>query len=171
MNRNFYDPDQWAYSSKLIKSSHALRQEYQSCPIELWTAHTETKIQVDGDWQQIVFLRKGQISNTACEAFPTVQALMNQLPVHDNCMISSIGPNTRIYPHLGHSDQHLRVHLCLYTQGGAYMKVGNDQREWLPDKVMIFQDSELHEVVNTAQHERVVLLFDIKRKDYFDNFI
>jgi aspartyl/asparaginyl beta-hydroxylase (cupin superfamily) len=86
-------------------------------------------------------------------------------------MISVIGPNAKLHPHPGHSNQHLRIHLCLYTQGGAYMKIGNEQQEWATNKIMIFQDSEIHEVTNTAPHERVVLLFDIKREDYFDNCI
>ena len=171
MKSNFYDSDQWAYSSRLIDSFHALLTEYTRFPKELQTAHTETKLQVDGDWQQIVFLRKGQVHTANCKAFPTVQKLINELPIYDNCMISIIGPNTKLHPHPGHSDQHLRVHLCLATHGGAYMKIGNDQQEWATGKIMIFQDSEIHEVTNTAPHERVVLLFDIKREDYFDNCI
>jgi aspartyl/asparaginyl beta-hydroxylase (cupin superfamily) len=51
------------------------------------------------------------------------------------------------------------------------MKVGTKHQEWRTGKVMIFQDSEIHEVVNTGLYERTVLLFDIKREDYLDNLI
>ena len=171
MNSNFYDPDQWAYSPRLIDSFHELLTEYNCFPKELHTVHTETKLQVDGCWRQIVFLRKGQSSQDNCNAFPTIQRLLQELPIYDNCMISVIGPDAKIYPHPGHSNQHLRVHLCLHTIGGAYMKIGMEQQEWHTGKVMIFQDSEIHEVVNTGPYERTVLLFDIKREDYFDNLI
>jgi aspartyl/asparaginyl beta-hydroxylase (cupin superfamily) len=86
-------------------------------------------------------------------------------------MISVIGPDAKIYPHPGHDNQHVRVHLCLHTFGGAYIKIGSEQQEWQTGKIMMFQDSEVHEVVNTASYERAVLLFDIKREDYFDNCI
>jgi aspartyl/asparaginyl beta-hydroxylase (cupin superfamily) len=171
MNSNFYDPDQWAYSSRLIDAFHDIVAEYNKFPKELQTLHTESKIQVDGVWKQIVFLRKGKVNTSNCKAFPAVQNLIDTLPIYDNCMISVIGPNSKIHPHPGHSDRHLRVHLCLHTSGGSYIKIGNEQQEWHSSKVMIFQDSEIHEVTNTALYERVVLLFDIKREDYFDNFI
>jgi aspartyl/asparaginyl beta-hydroxylase (cupin superfamily) len=171
MNRNFYDSNQWAYSSRLIDSFDSLLAEYNSFPANLRTLHNEHKIQVDGEWTQIVFLRKGQLNNVNISLFPTVHQLINELPIYDNCIISTIGPYTKIYPHPGHSDRHLRVHLCLQTNGGSYMKIGTEQQEWETGKIMIFQDSEVHEVVNTVPHERVVLLFDIDRKDYFDNYI
>ena len=171
MTSNFYDSDQWAYSPRLIDFSHELLTEYAHFPKESHTTHNEAKIQVDGNWQQIVFLRKGQVNTANLKVFPTVQKIIDTLPIYDNYMISVIGPNSKIYPHPGHSDQHLRIHLCLHTVGGAYMIIGNEQQEWATGKIMIFQDSEIHEVTNTASHERVVLLFDIKREDYFDNFI
>ena len=51
MNSNFYDPDQWAYSPRLIDSFHDVLTEYNNFPKELQTPHTESKIQVDGSWQ------------------------------------------------------------------------------------------------------------------------
>ena len=171
MNSNFYDSDQWAYSPRLVDSFRDLLAEYKNFSNELHTSHTETKIQVDGSWKQIVFLRKGQLNQTTVTAFPTVQRLINELPIYDNCMISIIGPNAKIYPHPGHSDRHLRVHFCLHTNGGAYMKIGSEKQEWQTGKIMIFQDSETHEVVNTEPYERAVLLFNIKRENYFDNCI
>ena len=73
MNNNFYNPDQWSYSSRLIDSFHNLLTEYNNFSKELQTTHTESKIQINGIWNQIVFLRKGQRLQSNCESFPTVQ--------------------------------------------------------------------------------------------------
>lgn len=169
MSSCFYNADQWAYTRKLIDSLAPLQKEFARYPRILYHDHGEQKIQVTGSWQQISFLRRGSIRYANCAMFPTIEKLLAELPIYDNCLISIISPNASIGKHPGHSNRHLRVHLCLETQGGAYMRIGDEQQEWKTGEVMIFEDSMVHEVINTQPFQRVVLLFDIKREDYFDN--
>lgn len=171
MSNCFYNADQWAYSGRLVDSLVTLQKEFRRYPSLFYRDHGEKKIKISGRWQHITFLRRGKPNFLNCLMFPTVKKLLNDLPIYDNCVISIIGPNSSIEKHPGHSDRHLRVHLCLETEGGAFMKVGDQQQEWKLGEIMIFQDSEIHEVINTAPHQRTVLLFDIKREDYFDNLI
>jgi aspartyl/asparaginyl beta-hydroxylase (cupin superfamily) len=171
MSSCFYKADQWAYTPRLIDSLELLQKEFYRYPALFRQQTKEQKIAVTGSWQRISFMEKGQSYYLNCLLFPTIRRLLRELPIHDNCIISIIGPNATISKHPGHSNRHLRVHFCLDTVGGAFMRIGNEQQEWRTGKVMIFQDSEIHEVVNTVPYERTVLLFDIKREDYFDNLI
>jgi len=171
MSSSFYSADQWAYTRKLIDSLVPLQKEFKRYPSFLYKDHGEKKIQVTGSWKHISFLRRNKIFYWNCLMFPTVRKLLTDIPIYDNCLISIIGPNAAIAKHPGHSDQHLRVHLCLDTEGGAFMHIGNERQEWQAGKVMIFQDSKTHEVINTMPYQRTVLLFDIRREDYFDNLI
>jgi len=169
MSSCFYKADQWAYTRKLIDSLVPLQKEFARYPSIFYRDHGEQKIQVTGSWQHISFLRRGNLRYVNCALFPTVRKLLTEIPIYDNCLISIIGPNAFIGKHPGHSNRHLRVHLCLETAGGAYMRIGDESQEWKTGEVMIFQDSKVHEVINTSRHPRTVLLFDIKREDYFDN--
>ena len=59
----------------------------------------------------------------------------------------------------------LIVHLPLVVPENCHLRVGNDVRDVVAGKVMIFDDSIEHEAWNDSAETRVVLLFEIWRPE------
>lgn len=165
---NFYDPALWIHT-EFLKSCHQnLVQEFEQWSPSQWVENTEYKIDQTGTWYFVPFLSRGRVVDRFLDQCPTVQKIMQTVPVFDNCTFSIMGPGAKIRPHQGHSDQHLRVHLALKTSGAAWIQVGDKTQHWQAGEVMIFQDSATHCTENPDLDYRSILLFDIKRSDYFD---
>jgi aspartyl/asparaginyl beta-hydroxylase (cupin superfamily) len=166
---NFYNADEWAYTT-LLKQHHAsLVREFDQWLPAQWIQNAEHKIDQKGTWHFVPFLTRGKTVEYFLHRCPTVQTIMQAVPVFDNCTFSIMGPGAVIKPHQGHSNQHLRVHLGIRTSGKAWIRVGDQTQHWSNGEVLIFQDSETHSAENPDTDYRVVLLFDICRSDYFDH--
>jgi aspartyl/asparaginyl beta-hydroxylase (cupin superfamily) len=171
MEKYFLDSDSWKYSETLKNSYNDLLCEFKHVPRIFYQNNKEYKINTQGNWKHITFIRKGKTNHYYLWFFPTVKKLLAKLPIYDNCMFSIIEPGTTIPPHEGHSDSHFRVHLGIKTDGQAWIRVGDQTQHWKEKEVLIFNDYANHEVCNPSDKIRVVFLFDIKREDYFNNVI
>ena len=90
-----------------------------------------------------------------------------------SAMFSVLEPGSSIEPHTGPCNYRLRCHVPLEVPPGYRIRVGIDISSWEEGRVMIFDDSFVHEVwqegVKDAHHEitlassggRAVLIFDI----------
>ncbi len=79
---------------------------------------------------------------------------------------SSFGPNSSVRPHTAASNIKLRCHLPLFVHGDAFIRVGGRFAQWEDGKLMIFDESFLHEEANVdSVKKRVVLVFDIWHPD------
>jgi aspartate beta-hydroxylase len=96
----------------------------------------------------------------------TVAALENW----PRCAMSGAGPSamfsildarTRIPPHTGVYNTRLFVHLPLIVPPGCGFRVGSEQREWVPGKAFVFDDTIEHEAWNDSDQPRAVMIFDI----------
>lgn len=168
---NFLSPDNWSWTPILEQQHQSLLSEFEQFDPTQWIANREQKIDQSGLWSFVPFMVRGQRIESYLQRCPTVAMLLNTVPMFDNCTFSIMGPDSKIDPHQGHSDQHLRVHLCLKTQGTAWIQVGDEKQHWQTGKVLIFQDRETHSTANPGTEDRVVLLFDVLKKDYYDHLI
>lgn len=169
MTKYFLDSNTWKYSESLQRCYRDLQKEFHRVPKFFYQDNKEYKIATQGNWKFINFIRKGRINYFNLWLFPTVKKLLNEIPIFDNCMFSIVGPNSSIAAHAGHSDQHFRVHMAIETDGQAWIRVGNEQRYWHPQEILIFDDYANHEVCNPSTSDRVVFMFDIPRDQYYDN--
>ena len=53
------------------------------------------------------------------------------------------------------------MHLPLIVPDNCRVKVGGEIRHWEEGKVMVFDDSFIHDVQNNSDHVRVVLFFSV----------
>lgn len=70
-----------------------------------------------------------------------------------------------IQPHFGQSNHSLTVHLPIIVPKGGYLTVANEIRAWQKGKVIIFDDSYIHEAINPSEEDRVVMIFSIWHPD------
>jgi len=76
-------------------------------------------------------------------------------------MYSLLKPRTRIPPHTGVTNVRLVTHLPLIVPDGCGFRVGNETRQWEPDRAWVFADTIEHEEWNDSDTLRVVFIFDI----------
>lgn len=91
--------------------------------------------------------------------------------VFGNVMFSVLEAGSSIEPHIGPCNYRLRCHLPLMVPLGYRLRVGRDTASWEVGKLMIFDDSFVHEVWHEGppgvgaegekENGRVVLIFDI----------
>jgi aspartyl/asparaginyl beta-hydroxylase (cupin superfamily) len=96
----------------------------------------------------------------------TVQALRvwprYQVPrCGPTALFSILDAHTRIPAHSGVSNTRLIVHLPLVVPPGCGFRVGAEQREWVPGKALVFDDTFEHEAWNDSDTPRAVLIIDI----------
>ena len=175
MNNNlFFNVVKWKFTKSLIESSHNLLAEFNQFSQEEYTCaekyYTTSNVKSKG-CEGIPFIIKGIYHYENINQCPTVKSLIEALPIYDTCSFSVLNADARILPHKGFSDHHIRVHLGIKTDGLAWIRVGNQVQHWHNQQVLMFNDWEEHEVHNPSSNNRVVFLFDIEKKSYFDNLI
>lgn len=80
-------------------------------------------------------------------------------------LFSRLEPGAHIPPHHGMLNCRLICHLPLIVPQGCWLRVGNETREWEEGKLLIFDDSIVHEAKNPTGELRIILLFDIWRPE------
>jgi tetratricopeptide (TPR) repeat protein len=85
---------------------------------------------------------------------------------------SVLGPYAHLHPHCGTTNTQLKMHvgldIPLHPTTGvscAFLKVGNETRTWIQNKVLFFDDSYAHEVRNECNAERSVFQLVFEHPD------
>lgn len=128
-----------------------------------------------GKWKVYHLYDQGLRVNKNSDQCPFTTHLLSGLSsfmcghVYGNAMFSLLEPGSSIEPHTGPCNYRLRCHLPLVAPPGYRIRVGMDTSSWGKKKLMIFDDSFVHEVwdegregINDRQENgRAVLIFDI----------
>ncbi len=118
-------------------------------------------------WSAFHLYQMGSLVEENAAKCPTTMAALAHAPQPDQpgrtpaAMFSLLKPRTRIPPHTGVTNVRLVTHLPLIVPGGCGFRVGNETREWVPGKALVFDDTIEHEAWNDSDQLRVVLIFDI----------
>lgn len=94
---------------------------------------------------------------------PKLSEIIRNMPDLISCDFSSMGAKTHIKPHQGFSRMILRCHLPLIVPNGELcgIKVGDEIEYHKEGKLIVFDDSFVHEAWNKSEETRIVLMFDI----------
>ena len=82
----------------------------------------------------------------------------NRAPV---TFFSALKPGTHIAPHHGATNSRLTVHMPLIIPPNCALRVGGETHVWEPGKLVMFDDTIMHEAWNYSDRLRVVLIFDV----------
>ena len=92
--------------------------------------------------------------------------MLKSLPRLVDAGFSLVGAHSRILPHTDNYGPKLqRLHLGVQVPKGSAMIVAGQKIEWEEGRVVMFDRSQLHEVTNTSDVARVVLLCDFEIAD------
>lgn len=97
---------------------------------------------------------------------PETCKVLDALPRLDGSGFSQVGPHSHIFKHTDMYAPHLmRVHMGVKVPPHCTMWVKNEPVVWREGKCVVFSGMDEHEVKNTGDVPRVVLLADFKVSD------
>lgn len=111
-----------------------------------------------GGWDVFALKWQGKVILPVIEHFPWLSR-----PMVYNAGFSRLAPGTVIEPHVGYTDDVLRLHLGLECPGGASITVGGGSREWSDGELLLFDDTLEHSARNLGNRPRLILLVDVQK--------
>jgi hypothetical protein len=118
---------------------------------------------IDG-WNTLIFYVNGRKQSKSWEIAPRVAAIADEMLKYEEgelTMLSALNPHSHIPPHVGPLNGILRCHLPVLVPEGCGLRVGGEDVEWQEGRILVFDDSFVHEVWNNSKELRVVLFFNI----------
>mmetsp|Transcript_14895 Transcript_14895/g.42758 ORF Transcript_14895/g.42758 Transcript_14895/m.42758 type:complete len:487 (-) Transcript_14895:80-1540(-) len=129
------------------------------------TRNAETQFGPRGDdWLTAYMFRKGEAIDFVCKHAPRTCDLLSTRPEIAGCRMGGSGagflrmaPGGRLKPHFGNAPR-LSVHLGLIVPDGEIrMNVGYESVRWEEGKVIVFDDTFIHQVVHNGVEPRYVM--------------
>jgi aspartate beta-hydroxylase len=165
-SRRFYDAQQFEWRTRLEQNFAEIREEL----LGLLNVHgnefgaftTEFDNTVPG-WNTFNFYVNGRRQDENCRRAPCTARIADELLEHEEgelTMFSALNPHSHIPPHVGPLNGILRCHLPLLAPDGCGLRVGGQTVVWETGKLLIFDDSFVHEVWNRSDKIRIVLFFN-----------
>lgn len=172
----FYDTKEFEFTERLEAVYPVIRQE-----VEGLLAHQASRFQayagghghVEQGWNNFYFYLFGKKNETNFSLCPKTVEILHSIPHMEKTMVmfASLNPHSGLPPHTGPANGILRVHLPLIVPENCRLKVGEEERRWEEGKVMVFDDSFVHDVQNNSDYIRVVLFFSIYHPCFSDDEI
>jgi len=123
------------------------------------------------NWTAFDLYREGKLQSKVAQYFPVTLAALEQVPLYGmdslpyEVFFSVLKPGQHIKPHFGLSNHSLTIHLPLIVPPGCSLTVAGQRRQWVPGRILAFDDSYIHEAINPSGEQRVVLIFSIWHPD------
>jgi aspartyl/asparaginyl beta-hydroxylase (cupin superfamily) len=163
--RTFHDPAGFDWVKPLEDAYPEIKEELlgvlhrSAAGFKAYMNETQERMQ---GWNTFNFFFQGRRFEENCRACPRTADLLESLPrfERDHIMFSALNPHAHIPPHTGPMNGIVRGHLALVAPPGSFIKVGADERTWEEGKVLVFDDSYVHEVWNHSDHVRIVLFMN-----------
>jgi len=123
------------------------------------------------NWTALNLYKDGVANSNLLSLIPKTLQILQKLPLYkiDNnpfeVFFSLLKAGQHITPHFGQSNHSLTVHLPIIVPKGGYLTVAGEKISWQKGRVIIFDDSFVHEAINPSEEDRVVLIFSIWHPD------
>lgn len=179
----FYERSQFPWLGAIESASADMRSELQEILREpdTFAPYVESyrnrpNIDATGtvenpNWSAFFLWKAGAIvPENAARCPKTLQALKEVPLCHirgrtPSILFSLLRPGAKIPPHTGMINTRLICHIPLIVPEKCGFRVGNQTREWVERKALVFDDTIEHEAWNNSGDLRVVLIFDIWRPE------
>lgn len=125
-----------------------------------------SRIARDRQWLSFFLHAYGYRSEAACAACPRTAALVDAIPGLETAFFSVLRPGAHLPPHRGVTKAIITCHLPLVVPRDAancWIRIEDRRHHWEAGRAFVFDDTRLHEVRNTTEEPRVVLLIHVRR--------
>jgi aspartate beta-hydroxylase len=166
--QSWHDPSHFAWTAQLEKACATIKRELFSISTPGYLQPHHQGLTDTGRWSVYYLYQLGRKVEENCRRCPqTAQVIsaISDLTSTGLVYFSVLTEGTHITPHCGPTNTRLRCHLGLVVPQGCQIRVGSETRSWEEGKCLIFDDSFEHEVWNSDQQARVVLVVDVWHPD------
>ena len=125
-------------------------------------------------WSAFYLWKDGQVMAENAARCPRTMRALEDVPLarvsnrSPSVLFSLLRPGTHIPPHHGFVNTRLICHLPVLVAPRCGLRVGNEVREWVEGRALVFDDTIEHEAWNSSGEPRAVLLFEIWRPELSD---
>jgi beta-hydroxylase len=172
-NSPFFDSSEFAWARSLESATPLIRKELLAIlPLQSqWPnfqeiSRDQKSVSRDDGWNSFFFYGYGVRADGNCHRCPATARVVESLPGMKTAFFSILAPGKHIPAHRGPYKGVIRAHLGLVIpkpKERCRIQVADQFAYWEEGKVMIFDDSYVHEVWNDTTGVRVVLFLDIVR--------
>ena len=158
----FQDVNSYPTLAVLEARWQAIRDEYDQVAEPLLSAWSLQNVADEDSGWRVFGLMQSQYrlaDNWRC--CPVTTAALAELKGVTSAGFSVLEPGAHLPPHRGLPKGVLRVHLGVTVPDGSTIRVRDVTRSWDEGRVLVFDDTNEHEVHNHSDRRRVVLLLDI----------
>jgi beta-hydroxylase len=157
----FYDTDKFAWSKIIVQAYPDIKKEWDRFPrflrLRCSTGH-------HGQWDTVPLVQKSK-KNWRRFFFPKTYALLKKAPISDNLGFSIFYPGCETIKHTGWSKDYVRGQMGIDGNSQSALHCGNESKNLKNGEILMFEDSEEHFAYNRGATERIVLIFDMHKKD------
>jgi len=168
-----FDNKDFAWTKLLEENWLAIRKElesilsnHQQFPSLQDIQKEQIVLNQDNNWKTFFLYGFGNKANKNCKACPITTSLLEKIPGMKTAFFSILSPGKHIPAHKGVFKGLIRSHLGLIIpgkKGECLMRIDDQKIFWEEGKAVVFDDTYEHEVWNSSNQVRVVLLIDIVR--------
>jgi aspartyl/asparaginyl beta-hydroxylase (cupin superfamily) len=163
--KNFYDAAEFPWTKPLEDAYPVIRRELDALlsdgapGFKIYRSEFTNTVEY---WNTYNLFVGGEKLADNCARVPETMRVLESLPRFEASWVlfSALNSKAHIPPHVGPINGVLRGHLPLIVPRGCRIRVGNDTREWQEGKMLVFDDSFVHEVWNESDGLRVVLFLN-----------
>lgn len=182
--RRYYEPGEFSWAAAVEAATPAIRAELEAYLAEgsadfrpYLVSNPERPpsnfhgLRDNPAWSTLYLWENGRANEALAERFPATMKAMDAVDLArisiraPSILFSRLGPGATIPPHHGAINARLICHLPLIVPPGCGFRVGGETREWSEGKLLIFDDSVLHEAWNNSAEDRIILIFDCWRPE------
>ena len=115
------------------------------------------------NWRLFGLWLKGKPIAGGCALCPRTAAAVARIPKLVNAGFSCLEAGYRLRPHRGYDPTIRRAHLGLMIPpGDCALRVGGETRQWSRGKMLMFDDTHVHNAWNETAGHRIVLIVDTR---------
>jgi ornithine lipid ester-linked acyl 2-hydroxylase len=122
-------------------------------------------------WKTLTIKTWGIENKSIVKNHPELMQVFERIPGLLSLAVSRLAPESSIAPHAGDTNAIFRCHMGITVPGvlpDCGIRVSDRQMSWKEGKVLGFCDAFDHEVWNTTENERVILIFDVLRPEFLN---
>lgn len=171
------------YDSKKVKGLNILENEW-SIILEEFSNVLDDKVKIKlsspnppylsnpDAWKNVYFYNFMWKYHKNCQKFPKTYEILKKVPFLTFAEVTILEPHSDILPHIGETNTTMRGHLGLSIPGtlpNAGIEVNGQKKGWEEGEIVLFSDAHRHRVWNHTSGRRMVLVFDVIKKEFQDN--
>lgn len=125
-----------------------------------------SRIARDGQWRTLFLYAYGYRSTVVCELCRATARQVDAIPGLETAFFSVLRPGAHLPPHKGVTKALITCHLPLIVPAdtpSCWMRIEAERHYWRVGEPLIFDDTRTHEVRNSTDETRVVLLIHVRR--------